>query len=105
VGVGESDAGAASAVLNATQQVGASIGTAVLASLSVGAISAFTADALTSGANPQDPVVGLQGQVEGYTTAFTWAAGLLVAGAVVAGLLIRATKDDIPAGDAPVHVG
>ncbi|SFO04738.1 Major Facilitator Superfamily protein [Geodermatophilus obscurus] len=105
VGVGESDAGAASAVLNATQQVGASIGTAVLASLSVGAISAFTADALTSGANPQDPAVGLQGQVEGYTTAFIWPAGLLVAGAVVAGLLIKATKDDIPAGDAPVHVG
>jgi MFS family permease len=105
VGVGESDAGAASAVLNATQQVGASVGTAVLASLSVGAISAFTADALTSGANPQDPAVALQGQVEGYTTAFTWAAGLLLAGALVAAVLIRATKDDVPAGDAPVHVG
>ncbi|MGY1667770.1 MFS transporter [Geodermatophilus sp. SYSU D00696] len=105
VGAGEHDAGAASAVLNATQQVGASIGTAVLASLSVGAISAYTADALTSGADPQDPAVGLQGQVEGYTTAFTWAAALLVAGSVVAALLIKATKDDIPAGDAVVHVG
>lgn len=105
VGAGESDAGAASAVLNATQQVGASIGTAVLASLSVGAISAYTADALGSGGNPQDPAVALQAQVEGYTTAFTWAAGLLVAGALVAGLLIKATKDDVPAGDAPVHVG
>jgi MFS family permease len=103
VGVGDSDAGAASAVLNATQQVGASIGTAVLASLSVGAISAYTADALTSGVDPR--VAGLQGQVEGYTTAFTWAAALLVAGAVVAGLLIKATKEDLPTGDAPVHVG
>ncbi|NEM06312.1 MFS transporter [Geodermatophilus normandii] len=42
VGAGEHDAGAASAMLDATQQVGASIGTAVLASLLVGAISAYT---------------------------------------------------------------
>ncbi|WP_369252083.1 MFS transporter [Geodermatophilus amargosae] len=105
VGAGERDAGAASAMLNATQQVGASIGTAVLASLSVGAVSAYTADTLTSGANPQDPAVGLQAQVEGYTTAFTWAAALLVIGALVSAFLIEATRDDLPAGDVPVHVG
>src|SRR3712207_9534187 len=35
VGAGEHDAGAASAMLNATQQVGASVGTALLATLSV----------------------------------------------------------------------
>jgi MFS family permease len=105
LGAGERDAGAASAMLNATQQVGASIGTAVLASLSVGAISAYTADALSAGADPRDPTVALAGQVEGYTTAFTWAAGLLLLGAVAAGLLIKATKDDVPTGDAVVHVG
>ncbi|HET6391903.1 MAG TPA: MFS transporter [Blastococcus sp.] len=106
VGAGVHDAGAASAMLNATQQVGASIGTAVLASLSVGAISAYTADALTSGADPQDPTVGLTAQVEGYTTAFTWAAALLVLGALVSAVLIKATKEDLPAdGDAVVHVG
>ena len=32
---------------------------------------------------PADPAVGLQAQVEGYTTAFTWAAALLVLGALV----------------------
>ncbi|WP_236833152.1 MFS transporter [Blastococcus sp. KM273128] len=106
VGAGQHDAGAASAMLNATQQVGASIGTAVLASLSVAAISTYTADALTSGADPRDPSVGLAAQVEGYTTAFTWAAALLVLGAVVAAVLIKATKEDLPAeGDAVVHVG
>src|SRR5215208_4155470 len=106
VGAGAHDAGAASAMLNATQQVGASIGTALLATLSVGAISAYTADALTSGADPQDPTVGLTAQVEGYTTAFTWAAALLVLGAIVAAVLIKATKEDLPAeGDAVVHVG
>ena len=97
VGVGEHDAGAASAMLNATQQVGASIGTALLATLSVGAITAYVSDALASGANPQDPAIGLQAQVEGYTTAFTWAAALLVLGALVSAVLIKATKDDLPA--------
>ncbi|MCA0144220.1 MFS transporter [Blastococcus sp. LR1] len=105
VGAGVHDAGAASAMLNATQQVGASIGTAVLASLSVAAISSYTADSLASGANPQDPAVGLAAQVEGYTTAFTWASVLLVAGALVSAFLIKATKEDLPEGDAVVHVG
>src|SRR5215211_3313008 len=77
IGVGEHDAGAASAMLNATQQVGASIGTALLATLSVGAITGYFTDAVASGRNPQDPAVGLEAQVEGYTTAFTWAAALL----------------------------
>ena len=35
-------------------------------------------------------------QVDGYTTAFTWAAVLLLLGALVSGLLIKATKEDLP---------
>jgi EmrB/QacA subfamily drug resistance transporter len=97
VGAGEHDAGAASAMLNATQQVGASIGTALLATLSVSAITDHVSAALASGADPRDPAIGLQAQVEGYTTAFTWASALLVLGALVSAVLIRATKDDLPA--------
>jgi EmrB/QacA subfamily drug resistance transporter len=97
IGAGAHDAGAASAMLNATQQVGASVGTALLATLSVGAITNFFADAVASGGNPQDPAIGLAAQVEGYTTAFTWAAALLVAGAVASAVLIKATKEDLPA--------
>jgi Na+/melibiose symporter-like transporter len=96
VGAGEHDAGAASAMLNATQQVGASIGTALLATLSVGAISDFVTDAAMSGRDPADPSIGLQAQVEGYTTAFTWAAALLLLGALVSAVLVKATKDDLP---------
>jgi len=103
IGAGEHDAGAASAMLNATQQVGASIGTALLATISVGAITAAIADAAAAGQNPADPAVGLAAQVEGYTTAFTWAAALLVVGPVVAGALIKATKEDLPAEGAMVH--
>src|SRR3954469_25254589 len=106
VGAGAHGAGAASAVLQAVQRVGASIGTALLATLSVSAITSAITDAALSGKNPQDPAVGLAAQVEGYTTAFTWAAGLLVVGAIVSAVLIKATKDDIPTdADALVHAG
>ncbi|MFW3171408.1 MFS transporter [Geodermatophilus sp. CPCC 206100] len=105
VGAGPHDAGAASAVLNATQQVGASIGTALLATLSVGAITDYMTDVAATGGNPQDPAVGLQAQVEGYTTAFTWAAALLLLGALVSAVLIKATKEDLPAEGAAVHAG
>ncbi|MGY2080016.1 MFS transporter [Modestobacter sp. SYSU DS0657] len=106
IGAGEHDAGAASALLNATQQVGASIGTALLATLSVGAITAAVTDAVTAGQDPTDPAVGLAAQVEGYTTAFTWASVLLVIGALVSAVLIKATKEDLPTGpEAIVHAG
>lgn len=106
VGAGAHNAGAASAMLNATQQVGASIGTALLATLSVGAITDAVAASVAAGQDPTDPAVGLAAQVEGYTTAFTWAAVLLVVGALVSAILIQATKEDLPAdGDAIVHAG
>jgi EmrB/QacA subfamily drug resistance transporter len=97
VGVGVHDAGAASAMLNATQQIGASIGTALLATLSVSAATNFIADAGAAAQDPERaPLVGLQAQVEGYTTAFTWAAALLLVGALVSAFLIKATKEDLP---------
>ncbi|MEU2349419.1 MFS transporter [Modestobacter sp. NPDC049651] len=105
IGAGEHDAGAASAMLNATQQVGASIGTALLATISVGAITDAIASKVAAGSDPGDPSVALAAQVDGYTTAFTWAAALLVVGAVVAAVLIKATKDDLPADAAMVHAG
>ena len=106
IGAGAHDAGAASAMLNATQQVGASVGTALLATLSVGAITDFFTETAASGGNPQDPAVALAAQVEGYTTAFTWAAVLLLAGAAVSAVLIKATKDDLPAdAEGVVHAG
>ena len=43
--------------------------------------------------------------MEGYTTAFTWASGLLVIGALVSAFLVKATKEDLPAEGTPVHVG
>lgn len=94
VGVGEHDAGAASAVLQAVQQVGASLGTALLATFSVTAITKSLTDRPPT---PQDPTAPLVAQVEGYTTAFTWGAGLLLVAAIASAVLIRASKEDLPA--------
>ncbi|WP_448624852.1 MFS transporter [Geodermatophilus sp. URMC 64] len=110
VGAGEHDAGAASAVLQAVQQVGASIGTALLATISVAAItSSLTADPSKGVPNPAAPGTLVPGPValtDGYTTAFVWGAVLLLAGALVSAVLVKATKEDLPAeGDALVHAG
>ncbi len=95
------DISRASTTLNIQQQVGASIGTALLATISVAAITdAVTADPTQLqqvGPNPQDVAPSAVAMTEGYTTAFTWAAILLLAGAVVSAVLIKATKEDLPA--------
>jgi EmrB/QacA subfamily drug resistance transporter len=108
VGAGSHDAGAASAVLQAVQQVGASIGTALLATISVAAITdAVTADPtqlVQVGPSPQDVAPSAVAMTEGYTTAFTWAAFLLLAGAIVSAVLIKATKEDLPAEGEAVPV-
>ena len=101
VGVGEHDAGAASAVLQAVQQVGASIGTALLATFSVTAITNSLSERPPT---PEDPIAPLAAQVEGYTTAFTWGAGLLLVAAISSAVLIKASKDDLPA-EMAVHAG
>ncbi len=101
VGVGEHDAGAASAVLQAVQQVGASIGTALLATFSVTAITNALTDRPPT---PQDPTAALVAQVEGYTTAFTWGSGLLLVAAIASAVLIQASKDDLPS-EMAVHAG
>jgi hypothetical protein len=46
----------------------------------------------------------LAAQVEGCTTGFAWAAALVI-GAVAAGVLVKATTEDLPADAAVVHAG
>jgi EmrB/QacA subfamily drug resistance transporter len=83
LGVAASDAGVASAMVNTSQQVGGSIGTAVLSTLASGATSAF----LTG--RPASPAAIEAAAVHGYTTAFWWAAGIFAVGALVCGLVLR----------------
>jgi len=82
-GVPAADSGVASAMVNTSQQVGGSIGTALLSTLAVAAASDFVAVR-----GPAPDVLG-QAAVEGYVTAFWWAAGLFAFGALVCGALLR----------------
>jgi EmrB/QacA subfamily drug resistance transporter len=104
VGVPEHDAGAASAVLNATQQVGGSLGTALLNTISTSAITAYLAAHLVAGSAPTR-TDQLRAQIHGYSTAFTWAAVIILAAAVVTAIFIKVRKQDLPAGDAVPHAG
>ena len=70
LGVDRRDAGVASAMVNTGQQIGGSIGTALLSTLAASA-------ATTTVAARDRPAADLlaQAAVHGYTTAFTWSAG------------------------------
>jgi EmrB/QacA subfamily drug resistance transporter len=83
LGVPERDSGVASATVNTSQQVGGSIGIALLSTLAVSAADDFAAD--------RGPGPGMlqQAAVEGYVTAFWWGAAILAAGALVCGALLR----------------
>jgi EmrB/QacA subfamily drug resistance transporter len=79
LGVPRHDSGVASAMVNTSQQVGGSIGTALLSTLAVSA----TTDYIVSNGP------GAQAAVEGYITAFWWAAAIFAVGALVTGALLR----------------
>ena len=94
VGVGHHDAGVASAVLNTSQQIGGSLGTALLNTLFAGAVTSYFADNLR---NPDD--VGRltpDALIHGYHVSFFWGAVLLFCALLVAIFVINAKKEDVP---------
>jgi len=90
LGVRAADAGVASAMVNTGQQVGGSIGTAVLSTFAATATSNYLHG------KPPGPDVLAQAAVHGYTTAFWISAGIFAAGAILAGGLL---KRGVPAAD------
>jgi predicted MFS family arabinose efflux permease len=96
IGVDRRDAGVASAMVNTGQQIGGSIGTALLSTLA--------ASAATSYAAAQHPAADLAAQaaVHGYTTAFTWSAAIFAIGALASWLLLPSGAP-APAPDAPAE--
>jgi hypothetical protein len=83
LGVRDADSGVTSAMVNVSQQVGGSIGTALLSTIAVTATSQFMAE------HPGAAGLAAQAAVHGYTTAFTWSAVIFAAGAVLSALLLR----------------
>jgi EmrB/QacA subfamily drug resistance transporter len=99
LGVAPAFAGVASALVNTAQQVGGSIGTAVLNTLATTAAAAY----LTSHVPATDAVLA-QAAVHSYATAYWWGAGFFVFGGVLAALLFRNRVADEPAVPAAAGV-
>ena len=98
IGVGHHDAGVASAVLNTSQQIGGSLGTALLNTLFAGAVTAYLADNPIT--NPGDAkTIANNALIHGYHVSFFWGAVLLACALVVALVFINAKKDDVPAAE------
>jgi EmrB/QacA subfamily drug resistance transporter len=78
LGVNRTEAGVASAMVNTSQQIGGSVGTALLSTLFASSASAF--------ARTHTGLPGLQAaaEVHGYTTAFWWSAGIFAVGLLIA---------------------
>ncbi|MDQ6784835.1 MAG: MFS transporter [Actinomycetota bacterium] len=83
-GVAPRDAGVASAMVNTMQQVGGSVGTALLSTLAAGATTTYLRSHHGAAS-----VVAAKGAVHGYTVAFLTSAAIFGVGAVVAGALLN----------------
>lgn len=86
-GVGNRDAGVASALINTSQQVGGSLGTALLNTVAATATTSYMS--ANAGKSP------LFGLTHGFTVAFTVSAAFLTAGAIVLGLFINIGKESV----------
>jgi EmrB/QacA subfamily drug resistance transporter len=86
-GVEPHDASVASATVSVGQQLGASVGTALLNTLFASAVTSYLAThaAPSSGSATLNELA----QARGYDTAFWWTSGIAAGGAVVAGALLR----------------
>ena len=85
-GVRPQDTGVASASVNTGQQLGGSIGTALLNTIAASATAGYLTSHLHGAPTPALQQLAL---VHGYTTAFWWCAGIFLAGAVLCGSLMR----------------
>ncbi|HVK25015.1 MAG TPA: MFS transporter [Actinokineospora sp.] len=78
-GVDPNDSGAASAALNAVQQVGGSIGTALFSSVAATAVTSAAMEGKSLAASA----------IAGYNAAFGWSAALFVVGGLISVLVIK----------------
>jgi EmrB/QacA subfamily drug resistance transporter len=83
----ESDSGVASALVNTTQQIGGSLGTALLNTLALSATASYLAVHGNSMAH--------EGVVHGFAVAFAIGACFLAVGAILSAVLVNAKPDEI----------
>ncbi len=86
------DTGVASATLNTSQQIGGSLGTALLNTVAATATTTY----ITANAIAKNDMAGtFAAMTHGYTTAFRFSAGLLFAGAIVLFFFINVGKESV----------
>jgi hypothetical protein len=88
-GIDTRDAGVASALVNTTQQVGGALGTAFLNTMAATAAANYLAS------HAKSALATRAAAVHGYTTAFAVSAILLAGSALVAGVIIRTSREQI----------
>ena len=98
LGVDDSDTGVASAMVNIGQQLGGSIGIALLTTFFSSAVSDYVIG------NGSSPEVAQAAAVHGYTTVFWWGAGIFAVGALILTIIMRRgvpTRQELSAAAAP----
>jgi EmrB/QacA subfamily drug resistance transporter len=88
-GVAPQDAGEASATVTVGQQLGASIGTALLSTLFAAAVTSYLTAHLAVARIIGRPALTGLALAHGYDTAFWWTAGIFAGGAIIGGALLR----------------
>ncbi len=90
LGVAASDSGVASATVNTMQQVGGSVGTALLNTIAATAATGYATAHLASTTSPAAAhLLQANAAIHSYTTAFWWAAAIFAAGAVLTAIVLR----------------
>ncbi|NUQ99669.1 MAG: MFS transporter [Streptomyces sp.] len=89
-GVRAEDAGIASAMVNTSQQVGGSIGTALLNTLAASATTSWISAHVKSSADLKNQLFVHEAAVHGYVVAIWWGMGILLLSAILAFVLINA---------------
>jgi len=87
-GVAPQDAGVASATVTVGQQLGASLGTALLNTIFAGALASYIAEHVTSSGIDHRALTA-PALAHAYDTTFWWIAGILAGGAIIGGALLR----------------
>ena len=95
LGVETSDAGVASAMVNTSQQIGGSIGTAVLSTIFASAVTSYATS------HPRSPALPGLAAMHGYTTAFWCSSAVFVVGAIVTAIVFRSGVPQVAAAAEP----
>jgi EmrB/QacA subfamily drug resistance transporter len=96
VGVADHDAGVASALINTSQQIGGSLGTALLNTIFTSAVAGYlTAHQHDITSPSQLPGLQAVATVHSYTVAFWVSAALIGVASLIAFLLVRASRAEV----------